>query len=78
VVSIVIIAIGEVMLEMLDRLEGKVQYTENDEALQQQFNSLRSPYGPYPTNSRIGRCFLQKYCNLGLGQNGYLPGARVL
>ena len=58
--------INELVLEMLDRLEGRVQYTEKDEALQQQFNSLPTPYGPYPANSRIGRSFLQKHCNLGI------------
>ncbi|MCC3405808.1 MAG: TIGR04372 family glycosyltransferase [Microcoleus sp. PH2017_10_PVI_O_A] len=62
--------IDELVLEMFDRLEGKVQYTENDEALLLQFNSLRSPYGPNPANSRIGRSFLQKYCHLGLRQRG--------
>ena len=58
--------INELVLEMLARLEGRVQYTEKDEALQQQFNSVPTPYGPYPANSRIGRSFLQKYCNLGI------------
>jgi hypothetical protein len=58
------------VLEMLDRLEGKFQYTEEDEVLQQQFNSLPTPYGQSAFNSRMGRSFLQKYYNLGLTQTG--------
>lgn len=53
--------INELVLEMLERLEGKVHYTEEDEALQQQFNSLPTPYGQSAFNSRIGRSFLKKY-----------------
>ncbi|MEG3842547.1 hypothetical protein, partial [Microcoleus sp. herbarium14] len=60
--------INDLVLEMLDRLEGRVQYTEKDEVLQQQFNSLPTPYGSYPANSRIGRSFLQKYGNLRLAK----------
>ena len=60
--------INELVLEMLDRLDGKVQYTEEDEILQQQFNSLPTPYGQSAFNSRMGRSFLQKYYNLGLRQ----------
>jgi len=62
--------INELVLEMQDRLEGRVQYTEKDEALQQQFNSLPTPYGQSAFNSRIGRSFVQKYGNLGLTQTG--------
>ncbi|MEG4283591.1 TIGR04372 family glycosyltransferase [Microcoleus sp. A006_D1] len=62
--------INELVWEMLERLEGRVQYTEKEEALQQQFNSLPTPYGSYPANSRIGRSFLQKYCNVVLTQTG--------
>lgn len=60
--------INELVLEMLDRLEGKCQYTAEEEVLQQQFNSLPTPYGPSAFNSRMGRSFLQKYYNLGLRQ----------
>jgi putative glycosyltransferase (TIGR04372 family) len=60
--------INDLVLEMLDRLEGKFQYTEEDEVLQQQFNSLPTPYGMSAFNSRMGRSFLQKYYNLGLTQ----------
>ncbi|MEZ2225954.1 MAG: TIGR04372 family glycosyltransferase [Microcoleus sp.] len=62
--------INDLVLEMLDRLEGKFQYTEEDEILQQEFNSLPTPYGPSAFNSRMGRSFLQKYYNLGLRQTG--------
>lgn len=62
--------INDLVLEMLDRLDGKVQYTEEDEILQQEFNSLPTPYGPSAFNSRMGRSFLQKYYNLGLRQTG--------
>ncbi|MEG5045380.1 TIGR04372 family glycosyltransferase [Microcoleus sp. B4-C1] len=53
--------INDLVLEMLDRLEGKCQYTAEDEVLQQQFNSLPTPYGPSAFNSRIGRSFLHNY-----------------
>jgi Putative Zn-dependent protease, contains TPR repeats len=53
--------INDLVLEMLDRLEGKFQYTEEDEVLQQQFNSLPTPYGPSAFNSRMGRSFLHNY-----------------
>ncbi|WP_341738406.1 TIGR04372 family glycosyltransferase [Microcoleus sp. CAWBG640] len=62
--------INDLVLEMLDRLEGKFQYTEEDEILQQHFNSLQTPYGPSAFNSRMGRSFLQKYCDLGMRQTG--------
>lgn len=53
--------INDLVLEMLDRLEGKFQYTEEDEILQQEFNSLPTPYGPSAFNSRMGRSFLHNY-----------------
>jgi len=53
--------INDLVLEMLDRLEGKCHYTAEDEVLQQQFNSLPTPYGPSAFNSRIGRSFLHNY-----------------
>ncbi len=53
--------INDLVLEMLEWLEGKCQYTAEDEVLQQQFNSLPTPYGPSAFNSRIGRSFLHNY-----------------
>ncbi|MEG4272821.1 MULTISPECIES: TIGR04372 family glycosyltransferase [unclassified Microcoleus] len=53
--------INDLVLEMLDQLEGKCHYTEEEEVLQQQFNSLPTPYGPSAFNSRIGRSFLHNY-----------------
>lgn len=52
------------MLEMLDRLEGNINYTMEDEILWQRFQSLPSPYGSSCFNSRMGRDFLRKYAGL--------------
>lgn len=49
--------INELVLEMLDRLEGKLEYSEEDELLQKRFNSIPTPYGPYLALSRLGRSF---------------------
>ena len=56
--------INELVLEMLDKLEGKIKYTEEDEALQERFKALPTPYGTNPANCRIGREFLRKYAGL--------------
>lgn len=56
--------INELVLEMLDKLEGKIKYTEEDEALQERFKALLTPYGTNPANCRIGREFLRKYAGL--------------
>lgn len=54
--------IKEVMIEMLDRLEGKLKYSEEDERLQARFKSLMNPtHYSYGAISRVGRDFLRKY-----------------
>lgn len=56
--------IREVVVEMLDRLEGTLHYSEQDEALQSEFNGLAALYESYGVSSRIGREFLQRYAYL--------------
>jgi len=57
--------IKDVVVEMLDRLEGKVEYSEEDERLQSQVKSLMNPtHYSYGAISRVGRSFLKKYGNL--------------
>ncbi|MDD5108740.1 MAG: TIGR04372 family glycosyltransferase [Candidatus Omnitrophica bacterium] len=51
--------------EMFDRIEGKLNYAQVDEELQQRFKSLMNPsHFSYGSVSRIGRDFLHKYSNL--------------
>ena len=48
------------VLEMMDRLNGTLKYTAEDECLQERFNKLP----PHNTNgilSRVERAFLRKY-----------------
>ncbi|NJL57442.1 TIGR04372 family glycosyltransferase [bacterium] len=58
--------INDLVLEMLDRLDGTFEYTEEDKSLHQQFSNLLSSSSQFScgTNSRIGRNFLRKYKNL--------------
>lgn len=54
--------IKDVAMEMLDRIEGKAFYSDEDEKLQERFKSLMNPN--HYTNgsiSRVGRDFLRKY-----------------
>ncbi len=54
--------IKEVTIEMLDRLDGKLKYSEEDERLQERFKSLMNPtHFSYGSVSRVGRDFLRKY-----------------
>jgi putative glycosyltransferase (TIGR04372 family) len=54
--------IKELAIEMLDRLEGKLEYSEEDERLQAHFKSLMKPgHYSYGAISRVGRDFLRKY-----------------
>jgi putative glycosyltransferase (TIGR04372 family) len=55
--------ITEVVLEMFDRVNGGVTYTEEDEQLQDRYFALALQCGSYK-GSRIGRNFLNKYKNL--------------
>jgi putative glycosyltransferase (TIGR04372 family) len=55
--------IAELTVEMLDRIDGKVQYSQADENLQQAFASILPPiYGVCTT--RLGREYSRKYANL--------------
>ena len=57
--------IKEVTVEMLDALEGKFKYSEEDECLQAQFKSLMNPTNySYGARSRVGKDFLRKYEHL--------------
>lgn len=55
--------IKEVVEEMIDRMDGNLNYTSEDERLQKKFNSLVT-YESYGVASRIGRNFLRKYARL--------------
>lgn len=53
------------VIEMLDRVEGKLVYSELDEKLQRQFKSLMNQtHYSYGSLSRIGRDFMRKYSYL--------------
>ena len=52
-------------LEMLERLEGRTNYSQEDEELQRRFKVLMRPgHYSYGGISRIGRDFLRKYAHL--------------
>ncbi|MEG3969468.1 tetratricopeptide repeat protein [Microcoleus sp. T2B6] len=55
--------INDLVWEMLERLEGKINYTEEDDLLQSRFVQLVDPDDIY-SGSRMGRNFLQKYAHL--------------
>jgi putative glycosyltransferase (TIGR04372 family) len=55
--------INEVVIEMLDRLEGKLSYSREDEELQERFDSLYTSNAS-KANARIGQDFLRKWAHL--------------
>lgn len=55
--------INDIVLEMLERLDGNLKYTKEDEYLQEKYKKLL-PYNNGKGNSRIGRKFLCKYIEL--------------
>lgn len=55
--------INDVVMEMLDRLEGKLRYSKEDEQLQAQFDRMWTS-NAYKANGRIGRDFLRKWARL--------------
>jgi putative glycosyltransferase (TIGR04372 family) len=55
--------INDVVVEMLDRLDGKLKYSKEDEQLQERFNRT-SVSNTQNTNARIGRDFLRKWAHL--------------
>ena len=57
--------IQDVVLEMLERVEGRAAYTPKDQALQETFRALLRPgHNAYGGASRVGRDFLRKYEHL--------------
>ena len=62
--------IKDVVMEMLERFNGTLQYSEEDDDLQERFKSLAASSGELygdkdiTVNARIGRNFLRKYAAL--------------
>jgi len=57
--------VRDLVLEMLERAEGRVVYTEADEKLQRRFKALMRPgHYTYGGINRVGRDFLRKYAYL--------------
>ena len=52
--------IKDVVVEMMDRLDGKLQYSKGDEELQERFDRLHVSNSS-KSNARIGRDFLRKW-----------------
>lgn len=52
--------INDLVLEMMDRLNGDIEYTEEDEYLQERFKALL-PHKKYGMICRMGQIFLRKY-----------------
>ena len=55
--------INDVVVEMMDRLDGKLQYSKEDEELQERFDRLYVN-NACKANARIGRDFLRKWAHL--------------
>ncbi len=55
--------INDLVLEMLERLEGTIKYTLDDEHLQEKWHSLAKTY-KISGLSRMGQAFLRKYAHL--------------
>lgn len=58
--------INDIVLEMLERLDGELNYTPEDELLQQKFDAIAESYESYGSG-RVGRSFLRKYAYLLAG-----------
>jgi putative glycosyltransferase (TIGR04372 family) len=57
--------VRDLALEMLERAEGRVQYTREDEERQARFKALFRPgHWGYGGQTRVGRDFLRKYAHL--------------
>jgi len=55
--------INDVVVEMMERLEGKLKYNKEDEQLRERFDRMWTS-NAYPANGRIGRDFLSKWARL--------------
>ena len=64
----------DLAVEVMDRLEGDLHYSAEDERLQEIFKSLLEPEPEYVTSARVGRDFLRKYSWL-LGDETSRAGA---
>ena len=58
--------ISEAVIEMLDRLDGKLTYSEESNRLQDRYRALADPYG-VGLGSRVARTFLQRHPELIAG-----------
>ena len=67
--------IDELVQEMLESSKGNLRYTQDEEFLQNKFNSLATSLGAtYGTNSRLGRGFLERHKDL-LGEDHEVKNA---
>ena len=55
---------SDLAVEIMDRLDGNIHYSDEDEHLQEKFKSLLEPEPEYVTSARVGRDFLRKYSRL--------------
>ena len=51
----------DVVVEMLDQLDNRVEYTDEDARLQDEFNELHGQYSNWGGLGRVSRDFLRKY-----------------
>lgn len=58
--------IRDVVVEMLDRLDGDIVYSEEDEKYQRSISELYQKYSGYGDMGRMGKAFIQNYANQGL------------
>ena len=58
--------INEVVIEMLDRLEGRFTYSKEDDERQEKLRELYRKYSGYGDLGRIGNKFIKKYSDNGL------------
>jgi putative glycosyltransferase (TIGR04372 family) len=56
--------INNVVIEMIEKLENELEYTDEDEYLQKRFNEIAGKKKSYRANARIGRVFLRKWQHL--------------
>ncbi len=56
----------DVVIEMMDKLDGKMSYTDEDEQRQNKLTKLYQEYSGYGDMGRIGNTFIKKYADQGL------------
>lgn len=59
--------LNEITIEMLDHLDGCLEYTEEDNENQAKLNTLYAKYGRYGVKGRMGQKFLEKYRSVCIG-----------